>query len=252
MLTESKIAEYAEKLANNWKKFDSFAWSPPDNGTWGIYYTHNRDSTLLDESNHHSLLEIFEEELSNSEEFFIERHNHWAVGWVEGFVFKVYEDGTQKVTEVFEKLCEQLERLENYPLLDEDDYSKREYDATLENISFECGYAKGHEAEVFSWLYEHNDSAIENVDDQGGYPSQKQILEALDQLYLLSIQDRIDLDMVDDPYDLIDSWNDQECFKYMEDNDLKYEYTGIHRDTINNLIIDHMYAIDKWEGKPTA
>jgi hypothetical protein len=60
-------------------------------------------------------------------------------------------------------------------VLDETDYSNREHDATVQNIGEAAwrlkqsfALADGWEVEVFSWLWDHNDRAIENTDDQGG------------------------------------------------------------------------------------
>jgi hypothetical protein len=99
----------------------------------------------------------------------------------------VYRDS--KITEAFAAYHDLAERLANYPVLDEEDYSKREYDATLENIANEGRYAsdgyvlpEGWESEVFTWLWDNNDSAVESSDDQGGYPSREELQEAFDGL----------------------------------------------------------------------
>jgi hypothetical protein len=83
---------------------------------------------------------------------------------------------------VYHELAEQMD---NYPVLDESDYSEREYEATLENIADAARSLKhdydlpdGWESAVFSWFWEHNQSAVENRDDQGGYPSEDDLEEA--------------------------------------------------------------------------
>ena len=45
--------ESPQTAAGNWRKFDSFAWfdQPDDADNWYIFYTHNRDSDLLTQSN---------------------------------------------------------------------------------------------------------------------------------------------------------------------------------------------------------
>ena len=62
-----------------------------------------------------------------------EHHTHWAVGWVDGYAIRVYRRG--RITKAF-RTCHDLQsRLADYPVLDEDDYSNRVYEATLENIA---------------------------------------------------------------------------------------------------------------------
>jgi hypothetical protein len=72
-----------------------------------------------------------------------------------------------------------------YPILDEEDYSNREYEATFENIADAAWRLKNEydlpedwQSAVYSWFADNDYSAIENVDDQGGYPSEEQLKEA--------------------------------------------------------------------------
>lgn len=55
MLGTLDIEEAAQKAAGNWQRFSSFIWwrerDIADADQWGIIYTHNRDSGLLDQSN---------------------------------------------------------------------------------------------------------------------------------------------------------------------------------------------------------
>ena len=119
-----------------------------------------------------------------------ESHNHWACGWVDGYRIRVYRGEKREITNAFKAWCEIQERLSNYPLLDEEDYSRREYEATIENIS-QAGrrYLKDDAPEdwaerCFSWFWDNNQAAVENRDDQGGYPSDQQIMEAMTALDL--------------------------------------------------------------------
>jgi hypothetical protein len=77
----------------------------------------------------------------------------------------------------------------DYPLLHEEDYSNREYEATLENIT-EAAWRvarqhelpDGWEAEVYRWLSANECTEIENVDGRGGWPSEGAIGRAFDAL----------------------------------------------------------------------
>ncbi len=76
-----------------------------------------------------------------------------------------------------------------YPILDETDYSNREYEATLENIPLAAWRMKdrfelpeGWEGDVYSWLSDHRCSALESTDDQGGWPDEDELEDAFDAL----------------------------------------------------------------------
>ena len=78
-----------------------------------------------------------------------------------------------------------MEQLDGYPILDEEDYSERELDATLENITDAAWRVKheytlpdGWEGDVYSWLSDNRQSAVENRDDQGGYPEEDDLRAA--------------------------------------------------------------------------
>ena len=82
-----------------------------------------------------------------------------------------------------------MEQLDGYPILDEEDYSKREYEATLENINDAAWRVKheytlpdGWESDVYSWLSDHRSGSVENRDDQGGYPEEDDLRAAFDAL----------------------------------------------------------------------
>src|SRR5581483_11916281 len=152
-----------------------------DADEWSIVYTHNRDSDLLDQSN----ADFIRRDMSRFAEgddpdVVFESHGHWAVGHVIGMSIRVFRDG--EITEAFCRWHELAERFADYPVLDEQDYSNREYEATLENIADAAWRLKrkyalpdGWEGEVFSWLWENDQRAVENRDDRGGYPSEAEL-----------------------------------------------------------------------------
>ncbi|HVX12170.1 MAG TPA: hypothetical protein VHC22_13395 [Pirellulales bacterium] len=187
-LGEMDLKTAAKEAAGNWRGFESFAWDrtrelarPED---WTIVYTHHRDSGLLDQSNASAIEEALEPFTEGDDpDVVAERHNHWAVGWIDGFSIGVFRRG--RITKAFKTYHELVERMADYPVLDDEDYSRREYEATLENIADSAWRLKHDfdlpedwEAEVYSWLSDHDSSAIENRDDQGGYPEQAQLERA--------------------------------------------------------------------------
>ena len=76
-----------------------------------------------------------------------------------------------------------------YPILDEEDYSRRESESTIDNIVDAAWRIKDDyelpddwEYEAYGWLSDNDCGAIENSDDQGGYPSEESLRAALDAL----------------------------------------------------------------------
>lgn len=187
-LATMTVEEAARAAAGNWRRFNCFAWfrqkeiDRPDD--WSIFYTHHRDSGLIDLSNAGIIrkeLEPFAD--SDDPDVVFETHSSWLVGWMEGFSLRVFKRG--RLTKAFRVWHELQERMDTYPILDESDYSEREFNATLENISLmawrlakQFTLPEGWECAVYDWLSQHNDSALENTDDQGGCPSEDEIEEA--------------------------------------------------------------------------
>jgi hypothetical protein len=182
--------EAAMQAAGNWRRFTCFVWFRDDDVTspeeWAIIYTHNRDSRLLDLSNARAIAKIMRPFADGDHpDVVTESHSHWAVGHVDGFSIRVYRGG--EITDAFRAYHAIAERLADYPILDEEDYGRREHEATLENIADAAWRAKdeydlpeGWEYEVFSWFDEHRQRAVENRDDQGGYPEESDLRDAFE------------------------------------------------------------------------
>jgi hypothetical protein len=189
---ELTIEEAAKEAAGNWQDFRCFVWwrerEMEDAQDWAIIYTSNRDSGLLDQSN----AQVIEKALApfaqdDDPDVVMESHSHWACGHVDGFSIRVFQDG--QITEAFKTYHELAQAMDDYPILDEMDYSNREFEATLENLPLAARRLKnqydlpeGWESEVYSWLADHRCSALENTDDQGGYPDEDDLEAAFDAL----------------------------------------------------------------------
>jgi hypothetical protein len=127
------LEEAAKQSVSNWLRFPSFVWyrarDIEDAEDFAIVYTHHRDSGLLDQSNAEAIrkaLEPFTE--GDDPDVFEERHNHWACGWIDGFAIRVFRNG--EITEAFKVYHDLAERMDTYPVLSDEDYSRREYEAT--------------------------------------------------------------------------------------------------------------------------
>lgn len=191
-LGDLDLDEAAKAAAGNWKKFGSFVWFRADDlddaENWAVIYTHHRDSGLLDRSN----ASVISKELApftedDDSDVVFESHNHWAVGHIDGFSMRVFKVG--EVTEAFRRYHRLAEAMAIYPILDEEDHSRRESEATVENIADAAWRLKDEyelpddwQFEVYGWLSENEPSEIENTDDQGGYPSVESVQQAFDAL----------------------------------------------------------------------
>lgn len=191
-LAQLDLESAAKAAAGNWRDFQCFVWfrdrELSDAENWAIIYTHNRDSGLLDQSNAaviEDAMRPFTE--GDDPDVVFESHSHWACGHVDGFSVRVFRNG--QITEAFKKYHELAERMADYPVLDDEDYSNREYEATLENITDSAWRLKndfqlpeGWATEVYGWLSDHECREIENVDDQGGYPDEDALRRAFEAL----------------------------------------------------------------------
>lgn len=146
-------------------------------GEWYVVIAKSRDARLLEESNFRSTLKALGGE---STYVVIERFHHWAVGWIDYILVKPTSKATVK------RARELLEKLEQYPVVDESDYSELESEATWNNLREALGYLigefKGNDRVaglVDRWLSDNLPNALESTDDNGGYPSDSDLLEAL-------------------------------------------------------------------------
>ncbi len=182
------LKEAAKEAAGNWRRFSCFVWwrerDIDDSENWAVIYSHHRDSGLLDQSNaaiiRKALLPFTD---TDEPDVVFESHSHWAVGYVDGFSLRVFKRG--RVTKAFKIYHELGRRMDEYPILDESDYSEREFEATLENIPLATWKLKDTyalpndwQSDVYSWLSEHRCNALENTDDQGGWPDEEDLEEA--------------------------------------------------------------------------
>ena len=185
---ELDLESAAKEAVGNWQEFDCFSWDRSneieDADQFCLVYTHNRDSGLLEESNAEAIHEAMKPFLDREPcDVMEEHHTHWAVGWVDGYAIRVYRRG--RITKAFRTWHDLQSRLADYPILDEDDYSNRVYEATLENIADSARRLKRDydlpsdwAFEVYRWLSDHDCSEIENDDDRGGYPSEEWVRRA--------------------------------------------------------------------------
>jgi hypothetical protein len=123
-----------------------------ERGEWLIVLSRHRDSDCLTQSNFESALAALGGE---GEHVAIERSNHWAVGWVEYLVV----DPAQG--EIVAQAQEMRDRLEDYPVLDEENWSKRECDEYME--SWESWGRSEYQNALKSRLYDGDNEESERL-----------------------------------------------------------------------------------------
>ena len=182
--------------AGNWQGDEHFEWRgrPADAERWTMCHIRHRDSGLSAQSN---AAQIEQALAKFSDDVLFQRFDHWQFGWVDAVVVRVFDPDDQHA-EAYAVLCDLLLRLKDRPVLDETDYSNRVYEATTENIREAVRVHPqvmidrlpgDFPALMFDWLWNHNDRAVQNMDDQGGHPNDEQVAECVGALWPRALND---------------------------------------------------------------
>ena len=132
------VATAAKEFRGNWQKFDSFIWFSRniviDPEAYAIVYLSNRDSDLIDKSNEAVILRALTPFMGEpgSSDCWTESHSHSLVGHIDGVVIRCL-DAKGAPTEAFTVLHNLMRQKDDYPILDEDDYSRAEQAAEDED-----------------------------------------------------------------------------------------------------------------------
>ncbi|WLW38620.1 hypothetical protein [Streptomyces phage Verabelle] len=118
---------------------------PSDAAFWDdrLYTTHapvigwaERGDDILEESNYLSTLELVQGAAESEDHWIDATVGHWLVGSLRQLFVQVYEDETREdFTQAFIEAVEIAEGLKDYPVVDESDYSDREWKRYEENLS---------------------------------------------------------------------------------------------------------------------
>jgi len=123
----NSILEYLKQQKNlitKMPKWDGSYYIGPRYDDYYIIVGHSRDSKILEESNYQTIKEYLSKNLIN----FIEvSFNHWAVGWIECLM--IQEDNIKDIEFINDEI---LDKLEDYPVFDEEDFYIREYEEATE------------------------------------------------------------------------------------------------------------------------
>ena len=183
-----------EQFRDNWTRRSCFVWfhQPDDAEEFGLRILSHRDSGLIDQSNSAIIRKRLLPFVKSGDVIFFDC-GHWAVGTTHEVAVRVYKSGTTETTAAFDELARIVEELDGYPILDESDYSSREYEAAMEGIRlsilgtdlYEQTLPEGWAYKVFGWLDDNEPNELENRDDQGAFPSSDTVRSALLDLGLI-------------------------------------------------------------------
>ncbi len=124
------IEALATQLADNERGFGSYVrWSDRRDMAhqWAVVNTSNRDADALTRSNARIIARELAPFLKQGRDVFATSASHWACGHVDGYEIRVYT-ATGQITRAFWTYALLAISLEDYPVLDEDDWSQEESD----------------------------------------------------------------------------------------------------------------------------
>ncbi|WJN63327.1 hypothetical protein [Streptomyces phage phiScoe54] len=158
------LVEYAERALER----------PSDAAFWDerCYDTHvpvigwaERGDDILEESNFYSARDLIEGAAEDEEHWFEGTAGHWLVGSLRQIWVQVYEDESrEEFTQAFIEAVEIQEALHGYPILDESDYSEREWKAFEEN----CDQALQDAKREYELDTDEESTAIDNLIFESG------------------------------------------------------------------------------------
>jgi len=145
------------------KQLKDLLWSRPDcymgsnYHDYYVIYGRNRDSCLLENHNYDEILEALEREntltascIDNENPLVFDvRDHHWLVGWIEYILVSKRASNA-----VLSLVCDIVEDLESYPLLSEDRYSEKIFDAMCDHwdqcsLDEKIDYCKRNHESIF-------------------------------------------------------------------------------------------------------
>ena len=118
--------------------FDSKGAFLPDRQNWLVAPVgRSRDSDILEDSNFRACLALLGGESDCVE---VHRFGHWGPGWFEIIIIDplpIVSDRSDGQSDAIVRELESIQdRLDDYPVLDDDDLSQREYDAVCEEWEY--------------------------------------------------------------------------------------------------------------------
>lgn len=204
------VEEAAQAVAGNHYRIPHFAWDarPDDGDLWMLYHTKHVESDALTESNHFAILKALPE---TEDRVAWQVFDHFVYGGnaIDAVAIRVYTetplgstlpegDGTftmqngvfyrKEITDEFRTFHGLMERMEGYPVLDEEDWTEREEVRAIQTLKDAAEYRDGGEIKltddqayaVREWL--HNKRNLGDGDLQEYVRDKQDFEDALDAL----------------------------------------------------------------------
>jgi len=184
-IEEDRIREVLERPSD----FGYFGGNEDMFETWTLGpVIRTRDSGLLEQSNAAMLEEAIEEASDvgafSHDDWEITGCNHWACGWVDHLSFRAVESDGHTPTNVFRWVTRWFDALSDYPVANEEDYSRREWEYAMEYIADAVNV---HKDVPDGWACQIADEMVELPNEQWGYD--EDIKEIAQRLGFLACED---------------------------------------------------------------
>lgn len=169
--------DFKDWLAVATKRPEHYAyWGDFEFDEWASVIGHHRDSYCLDESNYQVIKEDLESQWP--EDVIEESSNHFLVGWSEVVRVRVYRPAPfvgRIFTEAIKAAHAWHCAMENYPVADEEDFSRREMEAFSNCVELESNQWPESIERPEDWVYRVAQLCDETSED----PSYRMIESAI-------------------------------------------------------------------------
>ena len=133
--------------------FDTKGLNLDDQQDWLVFLGQNRDSGCLDQSNYACAMAALDESDPDWNDHEDHRFGHWACGWLEIIIVRPDSKCAAIAASVSDALAD-------YPVLDEEDYSQREWDQMSEywrsmNTADRVDCCQKSGGSIFAARYDH-------------------------------------------------------------------------------------------------
>ena len=178
----AEIQNWAEAKVRGTSQMQNYAYwgDVPIGQTWGfIGRGRHRDSGSLDNSNFEVIYEDLKKRFPN--DVTIIRSSHWAVGWSEGIAVHLLDDNGV-ATKAAAAAMEWEEKLEDYPVADDDHFSERERQDSVDTIKGVLGVDDSMAGLLYESVSQNESPTPENLDFEQIEENQRILEEALEEI----------------------------------------------------------------------
>lgn len=176
----AEIQDWAEAKVHGTSKMQNYAYwgDVPIGQTWGfIGVGRHRDSNALENSNFEVIYEDLKKRFPS--DVTIIRSSHWAVGWSEGIAVHLLDDNGV-ATKAAAAAMEWEEKLEEYPVADEEHFSNLETEEVMDYLGPEFGLNDEAVSMLYRALSQNENPTMESLDYEQAQGLATKIEEAID------------------------------------------------------------------------